>query len=236
MVLRRGCPLFAKPSPAKWAAARNVAVTPEEVVVVPGGKPDPLLYHPGSGWGGDEVIYPNPSFPIYESMIEFVAAFPSLRLREERDFRLDVNELAAKITPRNPSDHSQLSSEPTGGVLTEQDIRGVVAAIATPTSCCSPDEIYSRLIFEGSHFSPISIPSFRERTILLDGFLEDLCHDRLASRLRVMRTDLAAQIARLMTNSNSCTASFTQRAGVAALTATRRRLRACARPSASGGI
>jgi aspartate/methionine/tyrosine aminotransferase len=214
-----GLPALREAIAREVGRTRNVAVTPEEVVVVPGGKPILFFTILALVGEGDEVIYPNPSFPIYESMIEFVGGIPvPLRLREERDFRLDVNELAAKITPRTRLIILNSPANPTGGVLTEQDIRGVVAAIGDANIMLLSDEIYSRLIFEGSHFSPISIPSFRERTILLDGFSKTYAMTGWRLGYGVMRTDLAAQIARLMTNSNSCTASFTQRAGVAALT------------------
>jgi aspartate aminotransferase len=197
---------------------RNVAITPDEVVVVPGGKPILFFAILALVGEGDEVIYPNPGFPIYESMIEFVGgrAVP-LRLREERAFRLDVNELAGKITPRTRLIILNSPANPTGGVLTEQDIRDVAAAIGDTNIMVLSDEIYSRLIFEGSHFSPLSIPELRDRTILLDGFSKTYAMTGWRLGYGVMRADLAVQIARLMTNSNSCTASFTQRAGVEAL-------------------
>jgi aspartate/methionine/tyrosine aminotransferase len=215
---------------------RNVAVTPDEVVVVPGGKPILFFAILALVGEGDEVIYPNPGFPIYESMIEFVGghAVP-LRLREERAFRLDVNELAGKITPRTRLIILNSPANPTGGVLTEQDIRDVAAAIGDANIMVLSDEIYSRLIFEGSHFSPLSIPELRDRTILLDGFSKTYAMTGWRLGYGVMRADLAMQIARLMTNSNSCTASFTQRAGVEALGGDQSS-RACARPSGRDAI
>ena len=198
---------------------RNVSVTPEEVVVVPGGKPIIFFIMLALIGDGDEVIYPNPGFPIYESMIEFVGGVPvPIPLREGREFRLDVNELTAKITPRTRLIILNSPANPTGGVLTEQDIRDVTTAVGDSNIMVLSDEIYSRLIFEGTHFSPLSIPHFRERTILLDGFSKTYAMTGWRLGYGVMRSDLAAQVARLMTNSNSCTASFTQVAGVAALT------------------
>jgi aspartate aminotransferase len=197
---------------------RNIAVTPDEVVVVPGGKPIIFYCMLALANAGDEIIYPNPGFPIYESMINFVSARPvPIPLREERQFRLDVNELARLITPRTRLIILNSPANPTGGVLDEQDIRDIVAAIGDRNIMVLSDEIYSRLIFEGSHFSPLSIPEFRERTILLDGFSKTYAMTGWRLGFGVMRPDLAAQIARLMTNSNSCTASFTQMAGVEAL-------------------
>jgi len=198
---------------------RAIDVSPEEVVVVPGGKPIIFFCMLALASEGDEVMYPNPGFPIYESMIDFVGARAvPIPLREKREFRLDVNELADNITPRTKLIILNSPANPTGGVLTEQDIRDVVAAIGDRNIMVLSDEIYSRLIFEGRHFSPMSIPEFRDRTILLDGFSKTYAMTGWRLGYGVMRTDLAAQIARLMTNSNSCTASFTQMAGVAALT------------------
>lgn len=213
-----GLPALRDAIAAEVGRTRGISVTPEEVVVVPGGKPILFFTILALVGDGDEVIYPNPGFPIYESMIEFVGGVPiPIPIREERDFRLDVDELAAKITPRTRLIILNSPANPTGGVLTEQDIRDVAAAIGDANIMVLSDEIYSRLIFEGSHFSPMSIPAFRERTILLDGFSKTYAMTGWRLGYGVMRPDLAAQVARLMTNSNSCTASFTQMAGVAAL-------------------
>lgn len=197
---------------------RGIEVSPEEVVVVPGGKPIIFYTMLALAGEGDEVIYPNPGFPIYESMINFVGAKAvPIPLREELQFRLDVNELKRLITPRTKLIILNSPANPTGGLLEEQDIREFVAAIGDRNIMVLSDEIYSRLIFEGRHFSPMSIASFRDRVILLDGFSKTFAMTGWRLGYGVMRTDLAAQISRLMTNSNSCTASFTQIAGVEAL-------------------
>ncbi|MGA7521256.1 MAG: pyridoxal phosphate-dependent aminotransferase [Acidobacteriaceae bacterium] len=214
-----GLPALREAIAGEVGRTRGITVTPEEVVVVPGGKPILFFTIMALIGDGDEVIYPNPGFPIYESMIEFVGGVPvPIPLREQRDFRLDVDELAAKITPRTRLIILNSPANPTGGVLTEQDIRDIATAIGDANIMVLSDEIYSRLIFEGSHFSPISIPDFRERIILLDGFSKTYAMTGWRLGYGVMRPDLAAQVSRLMTNSNSCTASFTQMAGVAALT------------------
>ncbi|UWZ83998.1 pyridoxal phosphate-dependent aminotransferase [Occallatibacter riparius] len=198
---------------------RNIQVSPDEVVVVPGGKPIIFYCMLALANEGDEVIYPNPGFPIYESMINFSGARAvPIPLREERQFRLDVNELASLITPRTRVIILNSPANPTGGVLDEQDIHDIISVIGDRNIMVLSDEIYSRLIFEGQHFSPLSIPEFRERTILLDGFSKTYAMTGWRLGFGVMRPDLAAHIARLMTNSNSCTASFTQMAGVEALT------------------
>jgi aspartate aminotransferase len=197
---------------------RGIEISPEEVVVVPGGKPIIFFTVLALANEGDEVIYPNPGFPIYESMIKFAGARAiPIPLREERQFRLDVKELVGLITPRTKLIIINSPGNPTGGVLEEQDIRELADAIGDRNIMVLSDEIYGRLIFEGQHFSPMSIPEFRERTILLDGFSKTYAMTGWRMGYGIMRPDLAAQIARLMTNSNSCTASFTQMAGVEAL-------------------
>jgi aspartate/methionine/tyrosine aminotransferase len=197
---------------------RKVPVSSQEVVVVPGGKPIIFFSILALIDEGDEVIYPNPGFPIYESMIDYVGgrAVP-IQLREDRDFALDVKELASLITDRTRLIILNSPHNPTGGVLAKQDILEIAEAIGDRNIMILSDEIYSRLIFEGEHFSIMSVPGFKERTILLDGFSKTYAMTGWRMGYGVMRPDLAAQIARLNTNSNSCTASFTQVAGIAAL-------------------
>lgn len=197
---------------------RNVSVSPDEVVVVPGGKPIIFFTVLAFVDEGDEVIYPNPGFPIYESMVNYVGgkAVP-IPLREERDFALDVKELASLITDRTKLIILNSPQNPTGGVLTRRDIEQVAEVIGDRNIMVLSDEIYSRLLFEGEHFSIMSVPGFKERTILLDGFSKTYAMTGWRMGYGVMRPDLAAHMTRLMTNSNSCTASFTQVAGIHAL-------------------
>jgi len=197
---------------------RGVPVSSDEVVVVPGGKPIIFFSILALIEEGDEVVYPNPGFPIYESMINYVGgrAIP-IPLREERDFSLDVNELASLITDRTRLIILNSPHNPTGGVLTKQEILDVAEAIGDRNIMVLSDEIYSRLIFEGEDFSIMSVPGFKERTILLDGFSKTYAMTGWRMGYGVMRADLTTQVARLMTNSNSCTASFTQMAGIEAL-------------------
>jgi aspartate aminotransferase len=197
---------------------RGVPVASDEVVVVPGGKPIIFFSILSLVDEGDEVIYPNPGFPIYESMINYVGghAVP-IQLREERDFGLDVNEFASLINDRTRLIILNSPQNPTGGVLSKSAIHDIADAIGDRNIMVMSDEIYSRLIFEGEHFSIMSIPGFKERTILLDGFSKTYAMTGWRMGYGVMRPDLAAHVTRLMTNSNSCTASFTQVAGVEAL-------------------
>ena len=198
--------------------SRGVRVAPEEVVVVPGGKPIIFFSILALINDGDEVIYPNPGFPIYESMINYVGgrAVP-IRLREEKGFSLDADELTHLISDRTKLIILNSPQNPTGGMLTQRDIEQIAEAVGDRNIFVLSDEIYSRLIFEGKHHSIIAEPGFKERTILLDGFSKSYAMTGWRMGYGVMRADLAVQVARLMTNSNSCTASFTQVAGIEAL-------------------
>ncbi|HST30203.1 MAG TPA: pyridoxal phosphate-dependent aminotransferase [Chthoniobacterales bacterium] len=197
---------------------RKVEVSPEEVVVVPGGKPIIFFSILSLADDGDEIIYPNPGFPIYESMINYVGAKAvPIHLREEMDFRLDIDELAGLISDRTKLIIINSPHNPTGGMLEKKDIEGIARAIGDRNIMVLSDEIYSRLIFEGEHHSIMSIDGLKERTILLDGFSKTYAMTGWRMGYGVMRADLATHLARLMTNSNSCTASFTQVAGVEAL-------------------
>ena len=197
---------------------RKVPVSSDEVVVVPGGKPIIFFTILALIESGDEVLYPNPGFPIYESMVNYsVGKGIPIPLREERAFSVDVKELASLIT-----DHTRLiilnsPHNPTGGVLTRKDIFEIAEAIGDRNILVLSDEIYSRLIYDGEHFSIMSVPGFKDRTILLDGFSKTYAMTGWRLGYGVMRADLASQIAKLVTNANSCTASFTQMAGIEAL-------------------
>jgi aspartate/methionine/tyrosine aminotransferase len=198
--------------------SRGIKVTPEEVVVVPGGKPIIFFVMMALVEEGDEVIYPNPGFPIYESMVNFLGATPvPIHLKEENNFVLDVKELTSLISDKTKLIILNSPQNPTGGVMDRKDVEAVARAIGDRDIMILSDEIYSRLLFEGSHFSIASMDEMRDRTIILDGFSKTYAMTGWRMGYGVMRTDLAAHISRLMTNSNSCTASFTQIAGVEAL-------------------
>src|SRR5947208_7246707 len=200
------------------SGTRRVNVSPDEVVVVPGGKPIIFFSILALAEDGDEVIYPNPGFPIYESMINYVGAKGvPIRLREELEFRLDVDELTSLINDRTKLVIVNSPQNPTGGVLEKNDIDAIARAIGDRNIMVLSDEIYSRLIFEGQHHSIMSLDGMKERTILLDGFSKTYAMTGWRMGYGVMRVDLATHISRLMTNSNSCTASFTQVAGIEAL-------------------
>jgi aspartate/methionine/tyrosine aminotransferase len=151
-------------------------------------------------------------------MIDFLGAKAvPIQLREEMDFRLDVGELGDLINDRTRLIILNSPQNPTGGVLEKQDLEGIARAIGDRNIMVLTDEIYSRLIFEGEHHSIMSLDGMKERCILLDGFSKTYAMTGWRMGYGVMRADLATHIARLMTNSNSCTASFTQVAGIEAL-------------------
>src|SRR5437763_845539 len=197
---------------------RKIPCSSQEVVIVPGAKPTIFFTFMALVEEGDEVIYPNPGFPIYESLIHFLGAKPvPIPLREEKDFRLDPNELAGLITDRTKLLVLNSPHNPTGGVLSQQDLRDITAAIGDRDVMVLSDEIYSRLLFDGEHHSIASLDGWKDRTVLLDGFSKSYAMTGWRLGYGVMRADLAQYFSRLMTNCNSCTASFTQVAGIEAL-------------------
>jgi len=201
------------------STTRNISVDPDEVVVTPGGKPIMFFVLLSLAQSGDEVIYPNPGFPIYESMIRYVGATPvPIQLREALDFRLDAEELIAKVTDRTRLIILNSPNNPTGSVLTGKDLDGLAECCREKDSLMVlSDEIYSRIIYSGSHDSISRRPGMRDKTIILDGFSKTYAMTGWRLGYGVMPAGLADQVGRLMINSNSCTAAFTQMAGIEAL-------------------
>jgi len=200
------------------AETRGIPLKAENVVVVPGGKPIMFYAILALVNPGDEVIYPNPGFPIYESMINFAEGVPvPLPLREEREFSFDVDEFKSLVTPKTKLIILNSPGNPCGGVMTRSDLEAI-AEMALRYDCwVLSDEIYSRMIYEGEHFSIAALPGMQERTIVLDGFSKTYAMTGWRLGYGVMNTELVNWMARLMANSNSCTAAFTQMAGMAAL-------------------
>jgi len=198
---------------------RGVTYKPEQVVVTPGAKPIMFYTIMALIGEGDEAIYPNPGFPIYESMINFMGgkAVP-IPLREENDFRLDVRELESLITPKTRLIILNSPQNPTGGVLTRSDIEAIARLAIEHDIMVLSDEVYKRFIYEGDHVSIVSFPGMPERTILLDGHSKSYAMTGWRLGYGVMPVELAGHIATLQTNAVSCTATFIQRAGIAALT------------------
>jgi aspartate aminotransferase len=200
------------------AETRSIPVKSENVVVVPGGKPIMFYTIMALVNPGDEVIYPNPGFPIYESMINFMGgvAVP-LPLREEREFSFDINEFKSLVTPKTKLIIINSPGNPCGGVMTKADLEAVAEMTLKHDCYVLSDEIYSRMIYEGEHHSITQIPDMQERTIILDGFSKTYAMTGWRLGYGVMNTDLAGWVTKLMTNSNSCTSALTQMAGMAAL-------------------
>jgi aspartate/methionine/tyrosine aminotransferase len=198
---------------------RKIDVDPEEVVVTPGAKPIMFFAILALVNPGDEVMYPNPGFPIYESVINFVDAKPvPIPLKEENDFRMDPEYFKKKITKKTKMIILNSPENPTGGVLTKEDIKVVADCIAKRDDVfVLSDEVYSRIIYEGENESIASLPGMKEKTIILDGFSKTYAMTGWRLGYGVMRKDLAQKIAQLMINSNSCTCAFIQIAGIEAL-------------------
>lgn len=200
------------------ARQRGIAVDPSEVVITPGAKPIMFFVILALIDPGDEVIYPNPGFPIYESMINFVGGRPvPYGFREQHDFDVDAREIIAKITDRTRLVILNSPHNPTGGVMPRESVAELALALADRDLFVLSDEIYSRLIYEGEHTSIAQFPGMKERTIILDGFSKTYAMTGWRLGYGIMRSDLAQRVAQLQTNATSCTASFTQIAGVTAL-------------------
>ncbi len=197
---------------------RGISVDPSEVVITPGAKPIMFYTILALVEPGDEVLYPDPGFPIYSSMINFVGATPvPYGIPEERDFDIDVKEIVGKISGRTRLMILNSPNNPTGGMISRTETETLVKALKDREVMVLSDEIYSRLTYGGEHVSPSSFPELRDQVIILDGFSKTYAMTGWRLGYGVMRPELARQISLLMTNSNSCTASFTQMAGVEAL-------------------
>jgi len=197
---------------------RGVQYGPENVVVTPGAKPIIFFSLIACVEAGDEVIYPDPAFPIYESMVNFLGAKPvPLKLREERGFSVDVDELASLLTDKTRFLILNSPANPTGGVIPKEDLARVAELVRDRDLYVLSDEIYSRILYEGEHHSIASCPGMREKTIILDGHSKTYAMTGWRLGYGVMPVDLANHMTRLMTNSNSCCNVFVQRAGMKAL-------------------
>jgi len=197
---------------------RGVHFTPEQVVVTPGGKPVMAFAIMALVEEGDEVIYPNPGFPIYESMIEYMGgtAVP-IRLREDKDFRLDAEELASLVNPRTKLIVINSPCNPTGGVLTKDDLKLIAETAVKHNVWVLSDEIYSEILYDGVFESIVQNADVRERLIILDGFSKTYAMTGWRIGYGIMPPKMADMLARIQTNTNSCTATFTQRACLDAL-------------------
>ena len=204
---------------ADASARKGFAVTPDRVVVTPGGKPVMFFAILALIGEGDEVIYPDPGFPIYESMASYVGgkAVPC-PIRQENGFRLDPGELASLVTPRTRLIIINSPANPTGGVSTREDIEQIAAVAREHELGVLADEIYGRILYEGEHVSIASLPGMAERTIVLDGFSKTYAMTGWRLGYGIVPEPLITPFSRLLVNSVSCTNAATQWAGVEALT------------------
>jgi len=197
---------------------RGITIDRNWVVITPGAKPIMFYLILALVEEGDEVLYPNPGFPIYESMINFVGAKPvPLPLLEKFEFRFDINELRQRVSDRTKLIIINSPQNPTGGLLTQSDLEAIAAIAIERDIIVLSDEIYSRIIYDGSHHSISSLPGMLERTVILDGFSKTYAMTGWRLGYGVMPPALQDHISRLVTNSVSCTAPFTQIAGLDAL-------------------
>ncbi|MHB1347301.1 MAG: pyridoxal phosphate-dependent aminotransferase [Candidatus Humimicrobiaceae bacterium] len=200
------------------SVTRKISVSPEEVVVTPGGKPIIFfslfaLINPG-----DEVIYPNPGFPIYESIIDFIDAVAvPIPIVEEKNFSIDVNHLESIISPKTKMIILNSPHNPTGGIIEKKDLMQISELAIKHDITIFSDEIYSGIVYGGSFESISSLPGMKERTIILDGFSKTYAMTGWRLGYGIFPKKIAANIANLVTNSVSCTATFTQIAGLEAL-------------------
>jgi len=198
---------------------RGISVKPDCVVVTPGAKPIMFYSILALLEEGDEAIYPDPGFPIYESMINFTGANPvPIPLREELDFRLDVDELKSKITSRTKLIIINSPHNPTGGALERDDICAIAELAQKHNITVLSDEIYDHIIYEGEPHSIASLPGMLARTILLSGFSKTYAMTGWRLGYAIMPPELVDPVVRLIVNSVSCTPAFIQYAGIEALT------------------
>jgi aspartate/methionine/tyrosine aminotransferase len=203
---------------ARYVTRRTgVETGPEQIVLVPGSKNILHFTLLSLIEPGDEVLVPDPGYPIYSSLVNFVGATcVSVPIREQNDFRLDVDELRSLVTARTRALILNTPANPTGGVLTREDCEAIAAVATEHDLFVVSDEIYSRLVYEGQHVSPYAIEGMAERCVLMDGLSKAwaMCGWRLG--FGAMPVELAERMDTLMINTSSCAAAFTQWAAVEA--------------------
>jgi len=201
---------------ATWR--KDFPVTPDRVVVTPGAKPIMSYAITALVDRGDEVIYPDPGFPIYASMVDFVGgvAVP-VPIRQEHGFRMEPADIAARITPRTRLIIFNSPANPTGGVLSRSDLEAIAALAIEHDLVVLADEIYGRIVYSGEHISIASLPGMAERTIVLDGFSKTYAMTGWRLGYGIVPPELVDAFSGLVINSVSCTSSFSQEAAAEAL-------------------
>ena len=214
----QGYPELREAIAAYICRTRGISVSPDHVAVVPGGKP--VIFFPMLALiePGDEVIYPNPGFPIYESMIRFLGGVPvPIPLVEERGFSFDLDRLRESLSDKTRMLILNSPQNPTGGVIPPEDIATIAEMVRDRDLIVLSDEIYSRIYYGQPPVSITTLPGMLEKTVILDGFSKTYSMTGWRLGYGVMPLWLVDAVNKLMVNSNSCTASFTQRAGIVAL-------------------
>ena len=198
--------------------SRGINVSGENVIVTPGGKPIMFFVMLALIENGDEVLYPNPGFPIYESMIEFCGgtAVP-MKLHGDRDFNIDIKEVSNQITSKTKLMIINSPNNPCGSILGDTELEELANLAKENNILVLSDEIYSRFLFEGEHNSITTFPDMLSQTIILDGFSKTYAMTGWRIGYGVFPKNLVEPISRLVTNSVSCTASFTQKAAIEAI-------------------
>jgi aspartate/methionine/tyrosine aminotransferase len=214
-----GIPEFREAIAEYISKTRHIDANPENVVITPGAKPIIFFSILACVEVGNEVMYPNPGFPIYESMIKFMGAKPvPMPLKEENRFALDTEDTLAKISDNTKMIILNFPENPTGGVLTKGNLEAIADKVKNRDDLIIvSDEVYSRIIYEGAHKSIASLPEMKEKTVIIDGFSKTYAMTGWRLGYGVMQQKLAEKIAQLMINSNSCTCAFSQMAGIEAL-------------------
>ena len=214
-----GQPKLREAIAADSSMRRRFPVDPANVVVTPGAKP--IMYYAILALiePGDEVIYPDPGFPIYESMTRFTGGTPvPIPLRAENDFRMDPADIRAAVTPRTRMIIFNAPHNPTGGILTDQDLQDIADIARKNDLIVMADEIYGRIMYEGEFSSIAALPEMAERTIVLDGFSKAYAMTGWRLGYAILPSALVDPFSKLIINSVSCTSSFEQIAAVEALT------------------
>jgi aspartate/methionine/tyrosine aminotransferase len=213
-----GLPVLREAIVADFATRRGTRFDPSQVVVMPGAKPVMFFAILALAQEGDEVIYPDPGFPIYESMTRFVGATPvPIPIRQENEFRLDPDELVRLVTPRTKLIIFNSPANPTGGVLTRSDLERIADVARERDIMVLADEIYGRIVYEGQHVSITTLPGMPERTIVLDGFSKTYAMTGWRMGYAILPEPLVTPFTRLVINSVSGTSAHQQIAAAEAL-------------------
>jgi aspartate/methionine/tyrosine aminotransferase len=212
----QGLPELREVIAAEASRSRGMGLSASQVIVTPGAKPIMFFAIMALAEEGDEVIYPDPGFPIYQSMIDFVGAKAvPLELREERDFSIDLDELRSKITPRTTLLILNSPHNPTGGVVPPEQLEEIAALAVKHDFWVLSDEVYRRILYQGRHVSIATFPGMAERTIILDGHSKTYAMTGWRLGFGIVPPSLVMDFVRLVNNSVSCTPTFIQRAALA---------------------